>query len=46
MGQVQRSGISGAGHATHLVLTVCTGGLWLPVWFLHWLFTRRVTRIR
>lgn len=37
---VQRSGISAAGHAVHITLTVCTFGAWGFVYFLHWLFTR------
>lgn len=37
---VTKGGISGMGLSTHLILSVCTGGCWLPVWFLHWLFTR------
>jgi Protein of unknown function (DUF2510) len=29
-----RGGIGGW-HLLHLVLTVCTAGLWLPVWIVH-----------
>jgi hypothetical protein len=43
---VTRSGMGGLGHGTHLVLTICTGGLWGIVWFLHWLFSRRKTVTR
>lgn len=44
--QVMRSRASGGAHTVHLVLTVCTCGLWAPVWFLHWLFARKKTVIR
>jgi hypothetical protein len=37
---VTKSGISGMGIGVHLILTICTGGCWGVVWFLHWLFTR------
>lgn len=30
---------SGAMNAMHAILTLCTGGLWLPVW-LYWNWTR------
>jgi hypothetical protein len=45
---VTKGGISAVGHAVHAVLTVCTLGLWAPIWFLHWLFTRNktVSRVR
>lgn len=44
-------GLSAGAHGRHLLLTVCTCGLWLPVWFCMWmyrLFVRRreVTRYR
>lgn len=37
---VTRGGISSTGHIVHLVLTVCSLGMWAPIWFLHWLLTR------
>lgn len=40
---VTRSGIGGWGIGTHLVLTLCTAGCWAPIWFLHWLLTRKKT---
>ena len=44
--QVTRRKVGGTAHSMHLVLTVCTCGLWGFVWFLHWLFTRSKTVIR
>jgi hypothetical protein len=37
---VERGGIGGMAITTHIILTICTGGCWGVVWFLHWLFTR------
>jgi hypothetical protein len=35
----KQRGLSGMSHATHLVLTVCTCGVWgLLVWLPWWLF--------
>lgn len=39
-----RTSVGGGAHTVHMILTVCTCGLWSPVWFLHWLFTRSKTR--
>lgn len=44
--QVTRRKVGGAAHSMHLVLTVCTCGLWGIVWFAHWLFTRSKTVTR
>lgn len=30
-------------HLLHLVLTVCTGGLWFPIWILLYIFRNRNT---
>lgn len=38
------SGLTTGGHLVHAVLTVCTLGLWAPVWALvAWLGRRRVS---
>jgi hypothetical protein len=34
----KKRGLSGMSHGTHLLLTVCTCGLWAMVWFSWWLF--------
>jgi hypothetical protein len=34
----KKRGLSGISHGTHLLLTVCTCGLWAMVWFAWWLF--------
>lgn len=35
----KRRGLSGMSHATHLLLTICTCGIWgLCVWLPWWLF--------
>ncbi|HEX7995901.1 MAG TPA: hypothetical protein VF506_18430 [Streptosporangiaceae bacterium] len=31
---VTRKGLRGTSHLMHLILTVVTGGLWLPVWII------------
>lgn len=41
-----RRKVGGAAHSMHLILTVCTCGLWGFVWFAHWLFTRSKTVTR
>ncbi|MEV5576059.1 hypothetical protein AB0L06_39005 [Spirillospora sp. NPDC052269] len=41
-----RKKLSGTAHTVHLLLSVLTCGLWLPIWFLHWLFTRTKTVAR
>jgi len=33
-GRQQAAEVIGANHVLHLLLSVCTGGLWLPIWFL------------
>ncbi|WP_034485021.1 hypothetical protein [Actinomadura oligospora] len=43
---VTRKKLSGTAHAVHLLLSLLTCGLWLPIWFLHWLFTRTKTVTR
>lgn len=43
---VTRKKLSGTAHAVHLLLSLFTCGLWLPIWFLHWLFTRTKTVTR
>ncbi len=40
---VSKQRMSGSGHSIHAVLTLFTCGLWAPIWFLHWLFTRKKT---
>lgn len=35
------SGLSTLANIVHGVLTVCTLGLWGPVWWLHWKLSRR-----
>jgi len=40
---VSKTRLTGTAHTVHLVLTICTCGLWGIVWFLHWLFTRSKT---
>lgn len=44
--QVSRKKVGGAAHSVHLVMTVCTCGVWGFVWFFHWLFTRSKTVTR
>lgn len=44
-------GLSAGAHGRHLMLTVCTCGLWLPVWGCWWMYRmfvrrRQVTRYR
>jgi hypothetical protein len=41
--QKQR-GLSGLTHTTHLLLTVCTCGMWLFVWVGHEIFRLLVAR--
>lgn len=37
------SGISNGGRIVHIVLTVCTVGLWAPVWIIsEWLSRKRI----
>lgn len=37
------SGLSTGGHLAHGLLTLCTLGLWAPIWFLsYWLGRRRI----
>ncbi len=43
---VTKQHMRGGAHTVHLILTVCTCGLWAPIWFLHWLFTRNKTVTR
>lgn len=43
---VAKKRITGGAHSVHLVLTVCTCGVWGIVWFFHWLFTRSKTTYR
>lgn len=38
-----KTGLSRGVHATHLILTICTAGVWGIVWLFHWLATRRKT---
>ncbi|SDY80169.1 hypothetical protein SAMN05444365_103524 [Micromonospora pattaloongensis] len=40
---VTKTSLSGSAHAVHGVLTVCTAGLWAPVWILHAIFAQRRT---
>lgn len=28
-------GLSGGAHFLHLLMTLCTFGVWLPVWIIH-----------
>lgn len=44
--RVAKKRITGGAHTVHLILTICTCGLWGFVWFLHWLFTRSKTVYR
>ena len=38
---INNGGGGGFPHLLHLVLTVLTCGLWLPVWIIHRLFSSR-----
>ncbi|TQS30088.1 hypothetical protein [Microbispora sp. KK1-11] len=40
---VSKTRITGTAHTIHLILTICTCGVWGIVWFLHWLLTRSKT---
>lgn len=31
----------GARHGMHAMISLFTCGLWLPIWFLAWLFSRK-----
>ena len=47
----KKRGLSAGAHGRHMMLTICTCGLWLPFygcWWLYRLFVRRreVTRYR
>ena len=44
--RVAKKRITGGAHTVHLILTICTCGLWGFVWFFHWLFTRSKTTYR
>lgn len=44
--RVAKKRITGGAHTVHLVLTICTCGMWGFVWFFHWLFTRSKTTYR
>lgn len=46
MPRTSRTRITGGAHTMHLILTICTCGLWGIVWFFHWLFTRSKTTYR
>lgn len=43
---VTRGKVGGSGHSIHAILTLFSCGLWAPIWFLHWLFTRKKTVTR
>ena len=36
--------LSGGAHTLHLVLTICSCGLWAPVWIVHAILSRRSVR--
>lgn len=40
----KKRGLSGKAHSGHLVASVFTCGLWLPVWFCVWLCRQFVRR--
>ncbi|WP_158070361.1 hypothetical protein [Nocardiopsis sp. CNR-923] len=40
----RRRGLGGLANSTHLLLTLCTCGLWLFVWIPWWLFRVIVPR--
>lgn len=47
----KKRGLSAGAHGRHLLLTVCTCGLWLPVWGAWWMYRmivrrKQVTRYR
>ncbi|MET7968754.1 hypothetical protein [Micromonospora sp. NPDC005305] len=40
---VSKTSLSTGAHMVHLVLTICTFGVWAPVWILHAIFAQRRT---
>jgi hypothetical protein len=42
----KRRGLGGIANSVHLVLTLCTGGLWLLVWVPWWIAREIMPRKR